>query len=263
MLLAASLVGVYVLLCVGARIGYRVLSTLLRPTPALRFRYLPTRRCSRSRRMTGSQSLRSSSLPRTNKHARSSSSTATARRWTCGCLSPGLCTLTGSAWSSPSTADTASRATRRGPHEAGLYGDASAVLDALQREGIGRDRVALLGISLGTGVAVEMAARDRAAALVLISPYTSIPAVAAAALLFLPARWICPDRFDTLSKAPGLRVPTLVIHGDADEVVPFTMGRQVAAAVSGATMRIVAGGHHNDLFLTEPRQLVEAYRGQR
>jgi len=65
-------------------------------------------------------------------------------------------------------------------------------------------------------------------------------------------------KFDTLSKAPGLRVPTLVIHGDSDEVVPFAMGREVAAAIPGATLRVVAGGHHNDLFLAAPTQLVEA-----
>ena len=144
------------------------------------------------------------------------------------------------------------------PDEAGLYRDASAVLDGLERQGIGRDRVALLGISLGTGVAAEMAARGRAAALILVSPYTSIPAVAAAALPFLPAAWLCPDRFDTLSKAPALRVPTLVIHGDEDEVVPFAMGRQVAAAIPGATLRVVRGGHHNDLFPSPDRALEDA-----
>lgn len=135
------------------------------------------------------------------------------------------------------------------PDEAGLYRDATAILDELQRQGIGPDRVALMGISLGTGVAVEMAARGRGAALILVSPYTSITAMAARVLPFLPARWLCPDRFDTLSKAPRLHLPTLVIHGDSDEVVPFPMGQQVAAAIPGATLRVVPGGHHNDLFV--------------
>jgi pimeloyl-ACP methyl ester carboxylesterase len=117
------------------------------------------------------------------------------------------------------------------PDEAGLYRDAAAILDELERQGIGPQRVALMGISLGTGVAAEMAARGRAATLILVSPYTSMSAMAARVVPFLPTRLLCPDRFDTLSKAPRLRVPTLVIHGDSDEVVPFAMGQQVAAAI--------------------------------
>lgn len=144
------------------------------------------------------------------------------------------------------------------PDEAGLYRDAAAILDELARQGIGPDRVALLGISLGTGVASEMATRGRASSLILVTPYTSIPAVAAGAFPFLPARWLCPDRYDTLSKAPRLHLPTLVIHGDADEVVPFAMGQQVAAAIPGAALRVVHGGHHNDLFLRARSELVDA-----
>jgi len=144
------------------------------------------------------------------------------------------------------------------PDEAGLYRDAAAILDELERQGIGPQRVALLGISLGTGVAAEMAARGRAAAVVLVSPYTSITAMASGFTALLPTSWLCPDRFDTLSKAPRIRVPTLVIHGDADEVVPFGMGRQVAAAIPGATLRVVRGGHHNDLFLLAGSELEEA-----
>jgi pimeloyl-ACP methyl ester carboxylesterase len=134
------------------------------------------------------------------------------------------------------------------PDEAGLYRDATAILDELEGQGIGPRRVALLGISLGTGVAAEMAARGRAASLILVSPYTSVTAMAAAVIPFLPTSLLCPDRFDTLSKAPRIRVPTLVIHGDADEVVPFALGRQVASSIPGATLRIVPGAHHNDVL---------------
>src|SRR5262249_25018108 len=92
-------------------------------------------------------------------------------------------------------------------------------------------------------------------ALILVSPYTSITAMAAGVAPFLPARWLCPDRFDTLSKAPRIHLPTLVIHGDSDEVVPFAMGQQVAASIAGATLRVVPGGHHNDLFLNAGTEL--------
>jgi fermentation-respiration switch protein FrsA (DUF1100 family) len=50
----------------------------------------------------------------------------------------------------------------------------------------------------------------------------------------------------------------LVIHGDADEVVPFGMGQQVAAAIPGAALRVVRGGHHNDLFVNSDAALEDA-----
>jgi alpha-beta hydrolase superfamily lysophospholipase len=148
------------------------------------------------------------------------------------------------------------------PDEAGLYRDAAAILDELERQGIGPQRVALMGISLGTGVAAEMAARGRAATLILVSPYTSISAMAAGVTPFLPTGLLCPDRFDTLSKAPRVHVPTLVIHGEADEVVPFAMGQQVAAAIPGALLRAVRGGYHNDLFVNDREELEDAIARQ-
>jgi fermentation-respiration switch protein FrsA (DUF1100 family) len=142
------------------------------------------------------------------------------------------------------------------PTEEGLYRDASAVLDELGRQGIGAERVALMGTSLGTGVAAEMARRGRGASLILVSPYTSITEMARRAVPLLPGGWLCPDHYDTLSKASGITVPTLVIHGDEDEVVPFAMGQTVSEAIRGATLHVVKGGHHNDLFAGDRYGLV-------
>jgi uncharacterized protein len=136
-----------------------------------------------------------------------------------------------------------------GLSEEGLYADADAVLDSLARRGIGKERVVLWGMSLGTGVAAEMAARGRGSALVLVAPYTSILDMATHFVPILPARWLMSDRFETLSKAPRIRVPTLVFHGTKDEVVPYAMGKRVSEAVAGAKLVSVEGGHHTDLFL--------------
>lgn len=252
----ASLLGVYVLLCVGARLGYRI---LLYPAPP---GAPPSTRDDANVLWLQTQDgvlVSAIELPPRDSLARTvvlfhgNGETMDARLPLAEALHARGLGVVLAEYRGYGLARDAGR-----PNEAGLYADASAVLDALQRKGIGRDRVALLGVSLGTGVAVEMAARGRASALVLISPYTSIPAMAAGVLPFLPANWLCPDRFDTLSKAPGLRVPALVIHGDSDEVVPLAMGREVAAAIPGAELRVVAGGHHNDLFDVAPRELVEA-----
>lgn len=146
------------------------------------------------------------------------------------------------------------------PSEEGLYDDAEAALGRLAARGVGPDRVVLWGTSLGTGVAAEMARRGRGAALVLVTPYTSIPDVVTAAVPLVPAGMFLPVRFDTLGKSAEIRVPTLVIHGDDDEVVPFWMGRRLASAIPDAKLLRVPGGRHGDLFLREPERLLAAIR---
>lgn len=134
------------------------------------------------------------------------------------------------------------------PEEPSIYADAARVLDELAARGYGTERIAIWGTSLGTAPAAEMAKRGRAASLVLVTPFTSIPAIASRIAPLLPARLLLAHRFDTLSKAGEIHCPTLVVHGDADEVVPFDMGESVAGAIAGARFVRVPGGHHNDLF---------------
>lgn len=144
------------------------------------------------------------------------------------------------------------------PSEEGLYRDAEAALDRLGDRGIGPDRVVLWGTSLGTGVAAEMARRGRGAALVLVTPYTSIPDVASDVVPLVPMSWLIPDRFDTLGKSAEIRVPTLIIHGDRDEIVPFWMGERLAGSIGHARLLRVSGGHHGDLFARERDRLIAA-----
>jgi len=134
------------------------------------------------------------------------------------------------------------------PSEEGLYLDAECALDMLVRRGIGAERVVLWGTSLGTGVAAEMARRGRGARLVLETPYTSIPELVLDTAPFVPARFLVPDHFDTIAKSSAIHVPTLVIHGDLDEIVPFWMGERVARAIAGARLVRIAGARHGDLY---------------
>jgi fermentation-respiration switch protein FrsA (DUF1100 family) len=134
------------------------------------------------------------------------------------------------------------------PTEAGLYADAEAVLADLARRGVDASRVVLWGASLGTGIAVEMAVRGRGAALVLVSPYTSMVDVGAFHIPWAPVSLLLEDRYDTITKAPRVTLPALVLHGRDDEVVPFSMGEAVARAIAGARFVPIDGGHHNDLF---------------
>jgi len=144
------------------------------------------------------------------------------------------------------------------PSEEGLYADAEAALDLLARRGIGPERIILWGTSLGTGVAAEMARRGRGGRLVLVTPYTSIPDLVTDVAPFVPAGFLMPDHFDTLAKAASIGIPTVVVHGDADEIVPFRMGERIAGAIRGARLLRVAGGRHGDLWSRAHASLLDA-----
>lgn len=146
------------------------------------------------------------------------------------------------------------------PSEEGLYLDAEASLDMLAARGIGPDRIVLSGTSLGTGVAAEMAERERGSRLVLVAPYTSIPDLVTDVVPFAPASTLLPDHFETLAKAHSIAVPTLVIHGSDDEIVPFWMGRRLSETIPRATLLAVDGGRHGDLFVRERERLLDAIR---
>lgn len=117
---------------------------------------------------------------------------------------------------------------------------------------IPRERVVLLGRSLGSGVAVELARRGFGARLVLISAYTSIPDVAQGAFPWLPVGWLARDRFASLEKAPSVSQPVLLLHGEADAVVPFRLGQRLAQAFPHATFVALPATGHNDVFDRHP-----------
>lgn len=134
------------------------------------------------------------------------------------------------------------------PDEEGLYLDAAAILDVLAARGTGPDRIVLWGQSLGTGVAAEMAKRGRGARLVLVAPFTSTVDMAARIVPFLPASMVMGDRYDTLSKAPGISAPALVVHGDIDDVIPFEQGEKVSRTLPHGTLLRVPEGRHDNLY---------------
>lgn len=137
------------------------------------------------------------------------------------------------------------------PTEASLYDDGEAALERLGRDGIANDRIAIWGTSLGTAVASEMAKRGHGARLALVSPFTSIVDMGRRVAPFLPVSLLMSHRLDTLGRAKGIAQPTLVVHGDADEVVPFEMGETVAKELPHARLLRVHGGHHNDVLRAE------------
>jgi len=131
------------------------------------------------------------------------------------------------------------------PSEEGLYADGEAALAELGRLGVPAERVVLVGRSLGSGVAVELATRHRVAAVVLVSAYTSIVDMGRTVAGPL-ATLVIRDRFDSLSKVARVASPLVLLHGTRDDVVPVTMGRRLAAARPGARWVEVPEATHND-----------------
>jgi fermentation-respiration switch protein FrsA (DUF1100 family) len=129
--------------------------------------------------------------------------------------------------------------------EKGLAADADAFY-ARARVVAGGGKLIVVGHSLGGGVAFGLARRQTLDALVTIGTFTDLRTMAPAA-----ARWMISDRYDNIGAIPTLDEPLYLIHGTADEVIPFAHGealRQAAAAAhrTGALFTILGAGHSPD-----------------
>mmetsp|Transcript_58730 Transcript_58730/g.128928 ORF Transcript_58730/g.128928 Transcript_58730/m.128928 type:complete len:342 (+) Transcript_58730:191-1216(+) len=150
------------------------------------------------------------------------------------------------------------------PTEANIYQASEELLQRLStRLKLDPNRLVLLGQSIGCGVAVEMAKRGFGHKIVLISPFTSMPEMAAEVYPFLkPALAVVPfmlfDKFDNKAKAPSLELPALVVHGTKDEIVPYEMGKTVAKLLR-AQFLSVPGGGHNDPFEVSVLSAIEDF----
>ncbi len=122
-----------------------------------------------------------------------------------------------------------------------------AAVAGLEQSGLPKEQWVLLGQSLGTGVAVELARRGFGRKVLLLSPFTALPDVAKAHFPVVPG-FLMLDRFDSASKAPGIALPVLVIHGTKDEVVPFALGKRLSGRFPHAAFEAIDGAGHNDLI---------------
>ncbi len=135
------------------------------------------------------------------------------------------------------------------PTEDDLTADARLLLDWLAGQGVGPERVVLYGESLGTGIAVKMAAERPVAAVVLESPYTSIAEVAQTHYWYLPAKWMILDKWNSMDHIGRIGAPLLVIHGARDRTVPARYGRRLfEAALDPKEMLVLDQADHNDLY---------------
>lgn len=149
------------------------------------------------------------------------------------------------------------------PDEEGLYKDARAWIHQLTlNKGIMPDQIVLYGESLGTGVAVQMAVEyPDVRALVLQSPYTSLPDVAQRTYFFVPVALLMKDQFRSIDKIKDVTRPLLVFEAAGDLVVPADLSRRLyeAAVVDKKLVSFDGTYGHNTMPSQARADAVEAF----
>ena len=143
------------------------------------------------------------------------------------------------------------------PTEESLHADARALYDKVSLD---HAEIAIVGRSLGSGVAARLATQRPIARLVLVTPYDSIQESAAQQFPYFPVRWLFADKFESWHSAPAIRVPTLLLCAEHDELIPRANTERLNASFAKgiASLVVIRGAGHNSISNT--RQYLEAMR---
>ena len=143
------------------------------------------------------------------------------------------------------------------PSEKGCYETADAVYEYFTDQlKIPPEDLVLIGHSLGSGVAADLASRTKAGKLILCSGFTSLPDVGEDLYPWLPVRLLLKYHFNTADKLPKVNASILFLHGDQDQIVPDKMSRKnyQIAQISGKNCRLVIlHGKKHDILGQEDR----------
>ena len=132
------------------------------------------------------------------------------------------------------------------PTEAGLIADAQTA-HAFATSRYAPERLVLWGESIGTGVAVALAAERPVARVLLESPYTSTADVAASIYPFVPVRLLMKDQFRSDERIARVTAPVLILHGALDRIIPIRFGERLFELVRGPKQFIrLPQAEHND-----------------
>jgi fermentation-respiration switch protein FrsA (DUF1100 family) len=135
------------------------------------------------------------------------------------------------------------------PSEAKLFEDALGVYDALaKRPDVEAGRLVAMGRSLGSGVATYLASQRQLAGVVLVAPFDSITAVGQRHYPYVPVRLLIGTLYDSLSRAPKIHAPLLMITGGRDQVIPAAHSERLYEAWAGPKRAVqIPNAGHNDL----------------
>lgn len=136
------------------------------------------------------------------------------------------------------------------PTEEGTYMDAEAAWRHLtEQRHIPSCRIVLFGESLGGAVGAWLAARQKPAALVIASGFTSVPDLGQQFYPYLPVRWLARIRYDTREYLRSVTAPVLIAHSPEDDIIPFEHGQALFAVANPPKQFLELAGGHNDGFI--------------
>ena len=125
--------------------------------------------------------------------------------------------------------------------------------------GVPSDRLLYYGESLGAAVVAELATEHAPAGLALRSPFTDLASVGRIHYPFLPVRTLLRDRYRLVEHLARVKVPTTVVYGSQDSIVPPEQSRAVAEAARGPTRVVqIQDADHNDRALLDGEKLIAA-----
>ncbi|MEE9314530.1 MAG: alpha/beta hydrolase [Rhizobiaceae bacterium] len=132
------------------------------------------------------------------------------------------------------------------PSEDGLYTDALSVYEYISKRG--NEAIMIYAHSLGTGVAIDLAAKKPVIAMVLEAPYDSLKNVAQQRFPWAPIKWLMKHQFLSDSKISAINIPVLMIHGLQDRIIPIHHGKALhALANKQSEFLVLKNAGHNDL----------------
>ena len=113
------------------------------------------------------------------------------------------------------------------PTEDGLYIDGKSAVNWVVKQGVKEENIVLYGESLGTGVAIEIAQNKNFAGVILETPFTSMVDAAKKFYPYIPVSLLLKDRYENEKKVININIPIMIMHGEQDTIVPFTMGKKI------------------------------------
>tara|TARA_B100001121_G_C18612695_1_gene585234 strand:+ start:368 stop:1186 length:819 start_codon:yes stop_codon:yes gene_type:complete len=113
------------------------------------------------------------------------------------------------------------------PTEKGLYEDGKSAINWLIDKGIKEKNIVVYGESLGTGVATHLSQNKNFAGVILETPFTSMIDAAKNFYPYIPVSFLLKDKFNNKNKIRNINVPVLIMHGEIDQIVPYSMGKKI------------------------------------
>ena len=132
------------------------------------------------------------------------------------------------------------------PSEEAILRDAMTLFDKVYDT---HPHIAVVGRSLGSGVAVRLASQRPAARLILITPYNSLEDLAVRQYPIFPVKWLLQDKFESWKYAAHISIPTLLLAAEQDEVIPHSSTEKLYEhfAKGVATLKVIPGVGHNSI----------------